>query len=206
MYALSLLISYGAICMKRYGYFLILTALLIGIAFLRNELARNRFDTAKAQSVYQPSVRSPEIIPNAYPLPLPDVFFPVVAKDICYTDTTRFEMSTVPAAIQAGDTVTVTATLINTGCAPVGLPKYTLTLGASSSGAVLSPAEPEPVIHYLGISPQGGVDQAEFLLQATGPGEAILTCTVSFEVHLGYPGPAYWGGNAAKPLKITVFP
>ncbi len=35
-------------------------------------------------------------------------------------------------------------------------------------------------------------------------GQVALTSISSFEVHLGYPGPAYWAGDSTGPLTITV--
>jgi hypothetical protein len=60
-------------------------------------------------------------------------------------------------------------------------------------------------VHHLAVAP-GQTDAASFTLQAAGPGQAMLRAYASFEVHLGYPGPAYWGASAASPLTITVTP
>jgi DNA/RNA endonuclease YhcR with UshA esterase domain len=60
------------------------------------------------------------------------------------------------------------------------------------------------VEHTLGLQP-GDSDAAEFTLRAVRAGRVTLTAGVSFEVHLGYPGPAYWSGSGARePLVITV--
>lgn len=47
-------------------------------------------------------------------------------------------------------------------------------------------------------------DTAEFAMTASAPGSVTLAASVSFEVHIGYPGPAYWGYAASPPLTIEV--
>jgi hypothetical protein len=47
----------------------------------------------------------------------------------------------------------------------------------------------------------------EFVLRAVKSGQVTLTASASFEVHLGYPGPAYWAGsNVKEPLIVIVKP
>lgn len=50
----------------------------------------------------------------------------------------------------------------------------------------------------------GESDAAEFVLRAVRPGKATLRASASFEVHLSYPGPAYWGTSGSGPLLVTV--
>ena len=50
----------------------------------------------------------------------------------------------------------------------------------------------------------GQHDEAQFTLRALRAGQTELGANVSFEVHLGYPGPAYWAGANAFPLTISV--
>ena len=107
--------------------------------------------------------------------------------------------------LRLGETLTITLTLANTGCALLGLPKYTLMTGSDPSNILFEPANPEPVLHSLGIDP-GGSDSAAFPLRAVKAGEAALSGTVSFEVHLGYPGPAYLATASSGPLVISIIP
>jgi hypothetical protein len=59
-------------------------------------------------------------------------------------------------------------------------------------------------VHSLGVHP-GQSDAAEFDLTAAASGQATLTATVGYEVHLGFPGPAYWGATGTNtPLIIMV--
>jgi hypothetical protein len=56
----------------------------------------------------------------------------------------------------------------------------------------------------LAISP-GASGRERFALRAVRPDEARLTAYASFEVHLGYPGPAYWGGaSSGKDVVLAV--
>jgi hypothetical protein len=44
-------------------------------------------------------------------------------------------------------------------------------------------------------------------LKAVAEGQAAITASASFEVHLGYPGPAYWGySTSGEPMIIRVAP
>ncbi len=70
-------------------------------------------------------------------------------------------------------------------------------------GILFEPSSPESVEHYLMIEP-GESDAAEFVLRAVRPGKATLRASASFEVHLSYPGPAYWGTSGSGPLLVTV--
>ena len=112
-------------------------------------------------------------------------------------------LSATDTTLQVGDTLTVTVSLLNKGCAKLGLPQYRLYAESHEAHSVLSPDQPEPVVHSLAVAP-GESDASEFELHAVGPGQATIGATASFEVHLGYPGPAYWTGASASPLVITV--
>ena len=64
-------------------------------------------------------------------------------------------------------------------------------------------SQPESVTHGLAVAP-GQSDSVEFVLQAAQVGSGALQASVSFEVHIGYPGPAYWGGATSAPVNIAV--
>jgi len=95
--------------------------------------------------------------------------------------------------------------IVDQGCGKLGLPQYRLYVESDEAQPVFIPSNPDPVVHYLGIAP-GQSDAAEFVLRAVGSGQATLSASASFEVHLSYPGPGYWGGSSAGPLVITVTP
>jgi hypothetical protein len=123
----------------------------------------------------------------------------------CEGHTAFMSMSATATALDVGDIVTVTTTLFNQGCVGLGLPQYRLYVWSDEPEPIFDPATPEPVVHYLAVGP-GGSDAQEFVLTAVGPGEATLSASASFEVHLGYPGPAYWGYSGSGPLTVTVAP
>ena len=123
----------------------------------------------------------------------------------CETHTASTEISASSTEVAVGDTVTVTVTLHNEGCAKLGLLKYTLSMQPEGDAALFEPANPPPVEHSLAIA-NGESDTAQFELTAVASGKATISASVSFEVHLGYPGPAYWAGSGNGPLAITVRP
>ncbi len=120
----------------------------------------------------------------------------------CTGHTAAFALSAPTTTVQVGNLVTVTATLTNAGCSMLGLPQYRLTIQPAGG---FDPAKPDPVTHTLGLEP-GQSDAADFALRAIAPGTATLAGSVSFEVHLGYPGPAYWSVATAAPLTMTIQP
>ena len=106
--------------------------------------------------------------------------------------------------MRVGETLAITGTLSNNGCAMLGLPLYSLRQ-VSSEGMIFEPVEVEPVLHSLGIN-EGDQDQVQFILTARQPGLAMLSLSASVEVHLGYPGPAYWASVASLPVEVRVIP
>jgi hypothetical protein len=152
-----------------------------------------------------------DAVPNATPepSPTPQFYLPLVkgnAYDVggeCQTHSASMRLAATATTIQVGETVTLTAALSNDGCADLGLPLYRLYIENHGTASVFDPDPPEPVTHYLGIPP-GASDAVEFVRTATSPGQATLRVTASFEVHLGYPGPAYWSGSSTEPLEFQV--
>jgi hypothetical protein len=134
--------------------------------------------------------------------PTPQVFLPHVQNGACTTHTASLTLSA-PTAVRVGDVVTITARLSNDGCANIGLPLYRLSVQPDGAKSLFDPASPSPVEHYVGIAP-GGSDSAVFVLRAIRAGQATVSATASYEVHLGYPGPAYWGISSAVPIIIPV--
>jgi hypothetical protein len=128
-----------------------------------------------------------------------------LVDDLCYCQyhTARMTITASATTLRVGEAVTVTTTLFNYGCTGLGMPQYRLYADTDEPHLVLDPERPEPVVHYAGVG-LGGSDAAQFVLEAVGSGQAVVWSTTSFEVHLGYPGPAYWGGSGSGPLTITV--
>ena len=131
---------------------------------------------------------------------------------VCENWSASMTISATPASPKVGDVVTVTVTLINTSqdCPNfrlplLGMPLYRLSIQSDSPEQIFDPSNPSPITHYLGLAP-GESDSVEFVLQAVGAGRVTLNSSASFEVHLGYPGPAFWWGSGTGPFLITVRP
>lgn len=124
----------------------------------------------------------------------------------CERETASVLLSVSTENAKVGDRVKVTVTVNNEGCLTLGLPQYRLYVQSDGPQSIFTPENPEPVVHSLGVDP-GQFDAAEFDLTAVSSGQATLTAMVSYEVHLGYPGPAYWGSTGTRePLIIAVAP
>lgn len=121
---------------------------------------------------------------------------------VCETHTASVTLSASHMTVNVGDTFKVTVTLNNEGCLALGVPQYVLY--ASTTGSPVTATNPKPIVHYLAVDP-GQSDSAEFTLQTVAPGSVEFTASASFEVHLGYPGPAYWGNSTSRePLRVLV--
>ena len=147
----------------------------------------------------QPPLTLPTPEPTSTPTPLPPT-----AE--CQSESASVELLLSAGTLQVGDTLQAQVTIHNQGCLALGLPQFRLTLSGAAHEAVFAPASIEPVVHYGSVSP-GSSDTVEFSLVAVGAGEVELSASVSYEVHLGYPGPAYWGmAGSGAPLIVTVAP
>jgi hypothetical protein len=104
---------------------------------------------------------------------------------------------------QVDQQLVVQVTLLNQGCVALGLPKYTRRVHAPQGQPLFNPPQPESVTHGLAVAP-GQADSAEFVLQAAQVGSGLFQAEVSFEMHIGYPGPAYWGYATSAPVDIAV--
>ena len=133
------------------------------------------------------------------------LFLPLVRTEPCTGHRASLELSAAADALVVGDVVTVTLTLRNNGCVGLGVPLYRLAIASDTEEPGLIPLSPTSVTHYYGVAP-GGSDEAHFVLEAAAAGSTALRGSVSYEVHLGYPGPAYWAGSASEALVITVSP
>ena len=175
--------------------------LVLAILFLLGACTPSPFTPAPVSSA--PPTNTPTVtsVVQASATPLSDPTPPLV----CDHDTASLVLSTNAKNLKIGDPLKVTATLSNDGCVALGLPQYRLYIQSEETQPIITPAAPEPVVHYLAVSP-GQQDSVEFTLTAGASGQATLTVVVSYEVHLGYPGPAYWGGASSEPLVIPVAP
>ena len=126
------------------------------------------------------------------------------ATPACETHTAEVALSVTPENPKVGEILTITAALRNDGCAMLGIPQYRLSVNPADSQSLLAPPKQATVTHSAGLG-RGETDTAAFVTRAVAAGQATATVFVSFEAHLGYPGPAYWG-SAAGELPITVVP
>jgi Leucine-rich repeat (LRR) protein len=131
---------------------------------------------------------------------------PTMSPTPCQYSIHKTVLSVSAENLKVGDTLKVKATLSNDGCAYVlGQPKYYLYIQTTSPESIFTPNNPPPVTHILGILP-GESDTVEFHLKAISSGQATLRVGVSMEVHLGYPGGAYWGWDSSQEILVTVEP
>ena len=122
---------------------------------------------------------------------------------ISETHTASVQVQPSVQSIQLGQQLIVQVTLLNQGCATLGLPQYNLRVHAPQGQPLFNPPQPGAVTHNLAVAP-GHSDGVEFVLQAAQIGSGALQAEVTFEVHLGYPGPAYWGSAISAPINIAV--
>lgn len=122
----------------------------------------------------------------------------------CLDHTSQLTLAASQARPEVGTTLLLTATLTNVGeCAMIGLPQYRLQMQSASSTPILAPQAFDPAVHYTGLLP-GESDSITYTLQVVGSGAITLSIITSYEVHLGYPGPAYWSGDASAPLALVI--
>lgn len=114
----------------------------------------------------------------------------------------RVEISVDSETVAVGTVFTLTATAHD-----LGLPHYTLYVDSQPILTVtyegkptfeVSPPEMLEVVSYA-----TSVDQITFVLRATEVGVATFNIGVTGEVHIDYPGPAYWGGAESDDLLVT---
>lgn len=133
------------------------------------------------------------------------VYLPVARQAACTGHTCSMTLSATTTTPRVSDTIKVKVRLYNHGCGFLGLPLYRLTWDHDDRAPIFHQIPPLEILHYVAIY-SGKHDEATFVLQAAGPGKTELRVRCSMEVHLGYPGPAYWSGCSAPPLAITVVP
>lgn len=141
---------------------------------------------------------APIIPPQISPVATSLTYLPLILRP-CDTYTAALFLNTPTTSLQAGELVTVTATLLNQGCVALGQPYYRLALHPQSP---LLPPNPDPQTHSLAVAPQSS-DTATFTFTTTITGQAILTGTVDFEVHFET-GPPLRRRSTSAPLTITV--
>jgi hypothetical protein len=121
----------------------------------------------------------------------------------CETHTASVQLSPSAQSVQIGQQLSVQVTLNNQGCVALGLPKFTLRIHAPQGQPLFIPPQPESVTYDAAVAP-GQAHTVVFTLQGAQAGQGVLQADVSFEVHIGYPGPAYWGMVTSALINIAV--
>lgn len=136
-------------------------------------------------------------------LPSPTAVSPALTPALlsCETYTAAVELSASATMLRVGEVVTITVTLNNQGCSPMGLPRYSL----ASVPILFDPANPAEVMHSLAILP-GGSDTGEFVLRAVETGQATFDAYTRFEVLQSTPPPTAGGAKTTAPFVINVLP
>jgi hypothetical protein len=192
-----------------------LPLVLLGIGWLVQ--ACNMPARLPATGETDPAGRTPSLAvgPQTQASPATDtpVAEAVTSQTPCQTHQESLQVSASSSEIAAGEPVTLTISLQNEGCLALGLPQYRLYIEPVPvqplpgepilAGPIFEPANPAPVVHSLAVPP-GGSDTAEFVLLTLRPGSARISAMASFEIHLGYPGPAFWASAASSPVLVRV--
>jgi len=114
----------------------------------------------------------------------------------------RVEINTDSDTVPVGTVFTVTGVVKD-----IGLPHYTLSVDSQQILTVtyegkptfeISPPEMLEVVSYA-----TSADQIAFVLRAFEVGVATFNIGVTGEVHIGYPGSAYWGGAESDDLLVA---
>ncbi|MCB9436963.1 MAG: hypothetical protein H6673_08210 [Anaerolineales bacterium] len=103
--------------------------------------------------------------------------------------------------IQIGDEVIVSLSLVNTGTLAAGIPSFTLYLESDALELVSTP-DNGGVLY--GAVAAGSTYTMQWTYRAASTGTAEFSGRVSYEVHEGYPGPAYWSGTSAGPEVLVI--
>lgn len=113
------------------------------------------------------------------------------------------DLSASATTLKVGQAVSVTMTLANGDAseAKLGLIQYSLEV--RPAGVLTS--DVGPVEHRLTLEP-GQSDEAEFVLYASTPGQAMLTGLTSYEMHALDYSWGSWSGCRTWPLEIIVAP
>lgn len=127
------------------------------------------------------------------------IFLPLVTKAPCTTYSASLTFQANKSVYQVGEAITVTATLLNSGCSKIGLPYYQVQPQTLEH---VTPSNPSGIQSYVALDP-GGSDSVVFLFTASSAGETSFSARSDFEVSLES-GPGLLGTAFSSPITITI--
>ncbi|NDJ86811.1 MAG: hypothetical protein GYB66_13070 [Chloroflexi bacterium] len=121
-------------------------------------------------------------------------------------DSAVLDLTVEPNPVVVGEEVRFRLTLANHDVYAAGIPKFSLQGDqmAVLLGTPVAGPENDGVL-YGAVAP-GESHQVVWTFIARAPGTVTVQGHVSFEVHEGYPGPAYWRGTQSSPVSLRVVP
>lgn len=129
----------------------------------------------------------------------PQAYLPMILQQECaYYDATVYASSNMPI-VRAGEQFTVTAALVNDGCAGLGKLSYSVTI--ESGDSIVAQQRFNSLSAYLKPN-QYDIKQFGFAITQTG--QFTITPAVSFEANYG--GMFGWGAATSMPSVIRVLP
>ena len=129
----------------------------------------------------------------------PQAYLPIILQQGCaYYNATVYASSNVPIA-KAGEQFTITAALVNDGCAGLGKLSYSVTV--ESGDGIVAQQRFNSLSAYLKPN-QYDIKQFGFAITQTG--QFTITPAVSFEANYG--GMFGWGAATSMPSVIRILP
>jgi hypothetical protein len=154
------------------------------------------------QAAVIPITPTPPLVATPWPTPTP-MSLSTPTPD-CWPNEASVSLSASSTTLEVGQVFSVTVILVNgeASNARLGHIRYYLEMQPPN---ILTVNDPRLVSHSLSIGP-GESDGAEFVLQASIPGQGTLIATTSFESHTLDNFWGSWTGCQSAPLEIVVRP
>ena len=113
----------------------------------------------------------------------------------------HIDISVSPSTVPVGETFVVVGEPVD-----IGLPHYTLIVDSTALLMVTYAGEEKPsdavsdAVEIVSVAAE--MAQVEFTLRALRRGTVKIRINATGEIHEGYPGPAYWGGEGSKRVRV----
>lgn len=117
---------------------------------------------------------------------------------------TNADLTVTPNPATVGDEVTFTLVFSNNSSLAAGIPSFSLqSVDGAAFERILGEALVAPDVLYDAVAPgKTHTETWTFVVQEVG--EVSVFARVSYEVHEGYPGPAYWSGVQSPEVIVIV--